>query len=185
MQLQNPQKQQPRISKKAWISETAIIIGNVNIGDNVFVAHNAIIRADEPGSSIVIGDGCNVQDNVIIHALSHSQVIISSNTSLAHGCIVHGPCHIGTGCFIGFGSVVFDCTIGDDTLVMHNATVRKITVPNGKVIPDGVAITQQHAVEDLDNITSELAEFKNSVVRANINLVKGYQALSMEVECEY
>jgi carbonic anhydrase/acetyltransferase-like protein (isoleucine patch superfamily) len=37
MQFQNPQKQKPKISKKAWISETAIIIGNVNIGDNVFV----------------------------------------------------------------------------------------------------------------------------------------------------
>ncbi|WP_321417661.1 DapH/DapD/GlmU-related protein [uncultured Methanomethylovorans sp.] len=184
MQFQNPQKQKPKISKKAWISETAIIIGNVTIGDNVFVAHNAIIRADEPDSSIIIGDGCNVQDNVIIHALSHSQVIVNSNTSLAHGCIVHGPCYIGEGCFVGFGSVVFDCTVGDDSLVMHNATVRKIIVPEGKVVPDGMAITEQHTVENLENTSSELAEFKNSVVRANINLVKGYKALEMEVESE-
>jgi len=184
MQFQNPQKQKPKISKKAWISETAIIIGNVNIGDNVFVAHNAIIRADEPGSSIIIGNDCNVQDNVIIHALSHSEVIVGNNTSLAHGCIVHGPCYIGEGCFVGFGSVVFDCAVGDDSLVMHNATVRKITVPDGKVIPDGMAITEQHAVENLENISSELAEFKNSVVRANIKLVQGYKALEVEVESE-
>lgn len=148
------------------------------------MAHNAIIRADEPGSSIFIADGCNVQDNVIIHALSHSQVLINRNTSLAHGCIVHGPCHIGKGCFVGFGSVVFDCTVGDDTLVMHNATVRKITIPDGKVVPDGVTITQQKAVEHLDDITPELEEFKSSVVRANINLVHGYKALEIEVESE-
>ena len=177
MQLQNPQKQQPKISEKAWISETAIIIGNVYIGDNVFVAHNAIIRADEPGSSIVISDGCNVQDNVIIHSLSHSQVLINRGTSLAHGCIVHGPCKIGKGCFIGFGSVVFDCTIGDDSLVMHNATVRKVTIPDGKVVPDGMAISNQDAVGELDDITSDLAEFKVSVVQANIDLAHGYQAL--------
>ncbi|OPY22291.1 MAG: Carbonic anhydrase precursor [Methanomethylovorans sp. PtaU1.Bin093] len=181
MQLENPQKQRPKISKKAWISETAIIIGNVHIGDNVFVAHNAIIRADEPCSSIVISDGCNVQDNVIIHALSHSQVLIGPETSLAHGCIVHGPCKIGTRCFVGFGSVVFDCIIGDDTLVMHNATVRKIIVPDGKVIPDGMAINRQAAVEDLGDVTPDLTEFKGSVVRANIDLVQGYQALEMEV----
>jgi len=64
------------------------------------------------------------------------------------------------------------------------ATVRKITVPDGKVIPDGLAITEQHAVENLENISSELAEFKNSVVRANIKLVQGYKALQMEVESE-
>jgi carbonic anhydrase/acetyltransferase-like protein (isoleucine patch superfamily) len=64
---------------------------------------------------------------------------------------------------------------------MHNATVRKINVPNGKVIPDGMAINEQHKVENLENTSSELAEFKNSVVRANINLVKGYKALEIEV----
>ncbi len=182
MQLQNPQKQEPKISEKAWISETAIIIGNVYIGDNVFVAHNAIIRADEPGSSIVISDGCNVQDNVIIHSLSHSQVLINPDTSLAHGCIVHGPCQIGKGCFIGFGSVVFDCIIGDDTLVMHNATVRKVSIPDGKVVPDGMAINKQDAVENLDDITSDLVEFKGSVISANIDLVHGYQTLETKIE---
>jgi carbonic anhydrase/acetyltransferase-like protein (isoleucine patch superfamily) len=182
MQLQNPHKQRPKISEKAWISETAVIIGNVSIKDNVYVAHNAILRADEPGSSIIINDGCNVQDNVIVHALSHSEVFIDSNTSLAHGCIVHGPCEIGKGCFVGFGSVVFDCKIGDDSLVMHNSTVRQVIIPPGKVIPDGAAINKQNEVEYLDNITSELIEFKNSVIRANIELAHGYRSLEIETE---
>jgi len=124
MLIQNPQKQYPRVSEDTWISQTAIIVGDVTIADDVFVAPNAVIRADEPGSSIVIESGCNVQDNVVIHALSNSEVLIGSNTSLAHGCIVHGPCLIGEECFIGFGAVVFDCIIGNDTLILHNATVR-------------------------------------------------------------
>ncbi|MCG7847879.1 MAG: carbonate dehydratase, partial [ANME-2 cluster archaeon] len=107
MELQNPQRQLPIISESAWISETAVIVGNVTIEDDVFVAHNAVIRADELGSSIVIDRGSNVQDNVVIHAMSGSKVSIGSTTSLAHGCIVHGPCLIGDGCFVGFGAVVF------------------------------------------------------------------------------
>ncbi|WP_292464144.1 carbonate dehydratase [Methanolobus sp.] len=176
----NPQNQMPQISENAWVSETAIIVGNVTIGDNVFVAHNAIVRADEPGSSVIIGDNCNIQDNVIIHSLSNSDVVVNSNTSLAHGCIVHGPCVIGEGCFVGFGSVVFDCIVGDDTLVLHNATVRKVRIPPGKVVPDGMSITSQDAVECLEDVSSELVKFKDSVVKANVNLVNGYKNLATE-----
>lgn len=176
----NPQNQVPQISQKAWVSETAIVVGNVIIGDNVFVAHNAIIRADEPGSSIVIADNCNIQDNVIIHCLSNSEVMINSNTSLAHGCIVHGPCLLGGGCFVGFGSVVFDCVLGEDTLVLHNATVRKVIVPPGKVIPDGMSLTSQESVDSLEGLNSEHEKFKQSVVKANINLVNGYKSLATE-----
>ncbi|MDW7733568.1 MAG: carbonate dehydratase [Methanolobus sp.] len=180
MQFQNPQKQQPNISKTAWISETAIVIGDVTIGDNVYVAHNAVIRADELGSSIVIGDNCNVQDNVIIHGLSNSEVSIGNNTSLAHGCIVHGPCTLGEGCFVGFGAVVFDCTVGDDTLILHNATVRKVNIPDRKVVLDGMTVIEQDKVPQLEDLSDELAEFKKSVIRANVSLVNGYRELEIE-----
>ena len=132
MILDNPEELSPIINENAWISETAVIVGDVTIADDVFVAPNAVIRADEPGSSIVIGNGCNVQDNVVIHSLLNYQVMIGSSTSLAHGCIVHGPCRIGEGCFVGFGAVVFDCIIRNDTLVLHNATVRELKFPQAK-----------------------------------------------------
>jgi len=55
MQMKNPHKQMPAISRSEWIFKTAVIVGSVVIGDDVFVAPNAVTRADEPGSSIVIG----------------------------------------------------------------------------------------------------------------------------------
>ncbi len=178
MILQNPQRQQPHISDTAWISETAVIVGNVTIEDDVFVAPNAVIRADEPGSSIIVGKGSNVQDNVVIHALSNSEVAIGSATSLAHGCIVHGPCRIGEGCFIGFGAVVFDCEISNDTLILYNSTVRGVTIPSEKVVPDGTIITQQDDVERVEDITSDLVEFKRTVINANMELLEGYRKLA-------
>lgn len=180
MLIQNPQKQYPKVNESAWISETAVIVGDVTIGDNVFVAPNAVIRADEPDSSIVIGNMCNVQDNMVIHALSNSEVIIGSSTSLAHGCIVHGPCRIGNGCFIGFGAVVFDCIIGNDTLVLHNATARGVDIPSGRVIQDGETIIRQEDTKNLGYITQHLADFKEGVVKTNIELVKGYRKCADE-----
>ncbi len=174
----NPKNQHPKISDKAWISENAVIVGDVTIGDNVYVAHNTIIRADEPGSSIVIRDNCNVQDGVIIHGLSNSKVIVEENTSLAHGCIVHGPCTIGHGCFVGFSSVVFDCKVGNDVVILHNSTVRSVEIPSCKVITDGQVVTDQESVEGLEDICSDLEKFKNSVVDVNLELVQGYTDLA-------
>jgi carbonic anhydrase/acetyltransferase-like protein (isoleucine patch superfamily) len=180
MHLPNPHKQYPKISEKAWISETAVIIGNVSIADNVFVGPNAVLRADEPGSSITVHSGSNVQDNVVVHALSHSEVLIGKSTSLAHSCIVHGPCRIGGGCFIGFGAVVFDCNIGKDTLVLHKSIVHGVDIPSGRMIPDGIVITSQDCADTLKEITKDLNEFKKSVVKANIDLVEGYRRLVEE-----
>lgn len=181
MQLPNPDGQFPKISSKAWIFDTALIIGNVTIEENVFIGPNAVIRADEPGSSIIIQSNCNVQDNVVIHSLSNSEVKIGNNTSITHGCIVHGPCEIGKNCFIGFGALVFDCNIGEDTLVLHKAIVRGIEVPSHKVVPDGAVLTKKKNINVLENITIDLAEFKKSVVRENLKLVKGYKVLGYRV----
>lgn len=180
MQLPNPNGQFPKISSKACIFETALIIGDVTIEENVFVGPNAVIRADEPGSSVTIQSNCNVQDNVVIHSLSNSEVKIGNNTSLAHGCIVHGPCEIGENCFIGFGAVVFDCNLGEDTLVLHRAVIRGVRTLPHKMVPDGAVITNEKTASMLEDITTDFAEFKKSVVRENLELVKGYKALKLE-----
>lgn len=182
MNLPNPHKQHPEISKNAWISDTAVIIGNVTIADNVFIGPNAVLRADEPGSSITVHRGSNVQDNVVVHSLSHSDVLIGKNTSLAHGCIVHGPCRIGEGCFIGFGAVVFDCDIGKDTLVLHRSVVRGVNISPGRMVPDGAVIIRQDCADALEEITGDLKDFKRSVVLANIDLVEGYIKLGDEMQ---
>lgn len=132
------------------------------------------------GSSISVHSGSNVQDNVVVHALSHSEVLIGKNTSLAHSCIVHGPCRIGEDCFIGFGAVVFDCNIGKDTLVLHKSIVRGVDISSGRMVPDGTVIAGQDCADALEDITKDMTEFKRSVVSTNIDLVKGYIKLVEE-----
>lgn len=171
----NPQGDYPEIDKTAYVDSSAVIIGKVTIGRNVFVAPGAVVRADEQESSIAIGDNCNIQDRVIIHALGNSSVLIEDNTSLSHGCIVHGPCRIGKQCFVGFGSVIFKAKLNDGVFVKFMAVVSGVDIPSGRMVPDGAVIDTSEKVESLASISEDLREFSQNVLEANLELVRGYR----------
>lgn len=177
MLLQNPAEESPKISAIAYVSESAVITGNVIIGERVFIAPHASIRADEPGSMVIIGNGCNIQDNVIVHALTNTKVVIGDQTSLSHGCIVHGPIKVGKNCFIGFGAVVFDCSIGDSCFVSHRALVRGVKIASGRAVQDGAVVVGQTEADRLEEVTAEHAEFASSVARTNIMLAESYRLI--------
>lgn len=116
----------PEVAETAFVHETATLIGNVIVEEDVYVGPNAVLRADELGADgtvapIVVGRGANVQDCVVVHALGGTQVKIGPGSSIAHPAVVHGPCEIGSNCFVGFNSVVFRSTLGDDVVVMHQS----------------------------------------------------------------
>lgn len=170
----NPNGDTPCVDSSSFVAPSAVLIGAVNIGKNVFIAPGAILRADEPGSSIDIGDNCNIQDRVIIHALHETAVSIDKNTSLAHGCIVHGPCAIGKNCFIGFGSVVFGTKIGDGVCIKHLAVVENIDIPSGRLIDSTRSISTAEDVKSLKRVDDEFKKFAECVISANLNLVRKY-----------
>jgi len=177
MLLKNPAGELPVISASAYVSESAVITGNIIIGEQVFIAQHASIRADEPDSMVIIGDGCNIQDNVTVHALSNTKVIIGDYTSLSHGCIVHGPIEVGRNCFIGFGAVIFDCSIGDSCFVSHRALVRGVNITSGRAVKDGAVVVGQIEADRLEEVTVKHTEFASSVVRTNIMLAGSYQMI--------
>lgn len=175
MLRRNPQGDYPQIDKSAYIDPAAVIIGKVNIGKNIFVGPAAVIRADEPGSAIVVGDNCNVQDRVIIHALGGSSVLIGENTSLAHGCIVHGPCKISKNCFIGFGSVVFNSEVGQDVVIKHLVVVDGVNIPAKKIVESGKAIRDEKDMRELKHADKEIKDFVTKVIKTNLDLAKDYR----------
>ena len=170
----NPSGDCPNIHSSSYVDETAVLIGNVKIGENVFIGPGAIIRADEKNSEIVIKDCCNVQDRVIIHCLEETKVIVHANTSLAHGCIIHGPSEIGDNSFIGFNSVVFGATLGEGVIVKHQCCVEGVTIPSSRMIESGQILKYQNETNDLKNVNYESTQFAEKVVNVNLDLVKGY-----------
>lgn len=174
----NPSGDYPQVDKDAYVDESALIIGKVRIGKNVFIAPGAVIRADEHGSSIIIKANCNIQDRVVVHALSKSRVIIDEGASLSHGCIVHGPSKIGKNCFIGFGSVVFRARLGNGVVVKHLAVVEEIKMPQNRLVESHKTIANQEGMKDLGFVDKEIKAFTKMVVKANLRLVKGYKRLT-------
>lgn len=176
----NPNNDQPQIHPTAYIDPSAQIIGNVHIGPEVYVGPNAIIRADEADDKgqvqpIEIAAQCNVQDAVIIHALGGTQVTVGRRTSLAHGCIVHGPCSLGENCFIGFRAVVYNAALEDGVFINTGAVVQGVDLAKNAFVPASVAISSIADVATLVTTTDPAnREFMEKIINANLVLTKGY-----------
>ena len=163
----------PQIDKSSYVDPIAVLIGKVRIGKNVFVAPGAVVRADEPNTSILINDNCNIQDRAIIHALEGSSVRIDKGSSLSHGCIIHGPCIIGKECFIGFGSVIFKSVLADKVFVGYLAVVEGVAIPERRYVPSGCVINHKNKTKVLKTISRDQEKFIQQVIDANMRLNAG------------
>src|SRR5690606_41469278 len=73
----NPVQRYPKIDKSAFVSQFTSVIGDVTIKDNVYVAPNVSIRADE-GTPFYIGSNTNIQDGVILHGLLNKRILVGN-----------------------------------------------------------------------------------------------------------
>ena len=124
---------EPRIDETAYIADSAVVIGDVEIGANSSVWFNAVLRSDN--NSIKIGRRSNIQDGVVIHEDPQNPVIIGDNVTVGHKAIVHG-CTIGNNSLIGMGAILLNgCRIGNNCIVGAGALVTgKAVVPDNSVI---------------------------------------------------
>ncbi|VVB72088.1 Carbonic anhydrase [uncultured archaeon] len=112
----------PSVPATAYVDDSATLIGDVRLGERVYVAPAVSLRADE-AHPIIIGDECNIQDSAVFHGLMGSSIELGRRVSIAHGAVIHGPLKIGSESFVGFNSVVHASTIGNKCFVGHAAAV--------------------------------------------------------------
>lgn len=176
----NPNGDLPRVDPSAYIDPSARVIGNVIIGANVYVGPYAVIRADEVDpdgkvKAVSIEADSNVQDGVIIHALGGTEVQIGRRCSLAHGCVVHGPCVIGDNCFVGFKAVVYNCVLADGVFVGTSAVVQGVELGAGSLVAAaGAVLSEEDVVKSVKTTGEYETEFMQKVINANLTLAKGY-----------
>ncbi|NNM94772.1 MAG: transferase hexapeptide repeat family protein [Bacteroidia bacterium] len=124
----------PVVHKSSFVHPQACVTGNVIIGRNVYIGPGAAIRGD--WGEIVIGDGCNVQENCTIHMFPAISVVLEENAHIGHGAIIHSA-HIGRDVLVGMNAVVMDkadvgegCIIGALTMVPEGMNIppRKVVV---------------------------------------------------------
>lgn len=177
----NPQGDRPQVDPTAYVDPTARLIGNVRVGARAFVGPGAVLRADETGPGgavepIDIAAECNVQDGVIVHALGGSGVTIGPRTSLSHGCIVHGPCTVGPGCFVGFRAVVFKAVLEEGVMVGAAAVVQGVTLKAGALVPPARVVVSKEQTWALETTGDAERHFMAEVIEANLALADGYRA---------
>ena len=50
----------PTIGDNVWIGTGAVIVGNIKVESNVFIAPNSFVNIDIPANSLVIGNPCKI-----------------------------------------------------------------------------------------------------------------------------
>ena len=120
----------PELHDSAWVAPDANLIGRVVLDAGASVWFGATLRGDnEP---ILVGEGSNVQDNVVCHTDPGFPLVIGAQVTVGHKAMLHG-CTIGAGSLIGMGATILNgALIGKGCLIGAGALVTE-----GKEIPDG------------------------------------------------
>jgi len=125
----------PNISPTAFIAPTAVLIGDVTVGDEASIWWGAVLRSDQNANPIIIGARTSVQDNCVIHSDTDVPNVIEDDVTIGHGAIVHGQ-FVGKGSLIGMGSTVLSRTkIGRGCLIGAGAVV-----PPDMDVPDNMVV---------------------------------------------
>ena len=105
----------PVVKPSSFVHPQASVIGDVIIGENVYIGPGAAIRGD--WGRIIIEDGCNVQENCVIHMFPGTTVYLKRGAHIGHGAIIHGGT-IGENSLVGMNAVVMDdVEIGKESII--------------------------------------------------------------------
>jgi len=125
------------------VAATAVVVGEVFVGDDVSLWYNVVVRGDIHW--IRIGARSNLQDGVIVHVeRGLYPTLLEDEVSVGHGAMLHG-CTIGAGSLIGMGAVVLNqAVIGEGSLVAAGAVVREgFTAPARSLIAGVPAVVKR------------------------------------------
>jgi len=102
----------PQIADTAFVDDSAVVTGNVSIGNDSSVWPCCSIRGDI--HSISIGERSNIQDGSVLHVTHDSEfapggfsLAVGNDITVGHNVVLHA-CTIEDLCLIGMGSVVLD-----------------------------------------------------------------------------
>ena len=127
----------PIIGKSVYIDPSAVVIGDVTIGDHASIWPTTVVRGDV--ESITIGEGTNIQDGSILHVTHYGKftdrgypLAIGKGVTVGHRAIIHA-CTIGNYCLIGMGAIIMDDAVLEDYVMLGAGSL----VPSGKRLEKG------------------------------------------------
>lgn len=155
----------PVIKASSFVHPQANVTGNVIIGENVYIGPGAVLRGD--WGQIIIEDGCNVQENCVIHMFPGTTVHLKSGAHVGHGAIIHGGI-LEENCLIGMNAVLMDdVVIGKESVIGALSFVpAKMNIPPRSLVVGNPA-------KIIKEVTDEMIAWKTDGTKL-------YQALPMD-----
>jgi len=158
----------PKIAKSAFVSESADVIGDVEIGENSSIWNGAVIRADygrgEVGGGMKIGKNTHIEDNAVVHYTK----VIGDNVVVGHGAIVEA---------VKVGNNVL---IGDNAIVLAPSEVG-----NFCVIGAGAMVREGMKIPDRSFVVGMPAEIKGEVTQKQMATLEKLAANAVALAKEY
>lgn len=139
----------PTIPPSCFVEETAVIIGDVVLGEESSVWFHAVVRGDV--HYIRIGSRSNIQDLCMLHVTHDTHpLIIGNDVTVGHHVVLHG-CTIGDRVLVGMGAIVMDgAQIGADSIIGAGALVTEDTIVPPKSLVLGTPARVKRSVTDAE-----------------------------------
>src|SRR6185437_442599 len=138
----------PKCHKSAFIADTALVIGDVEVGEDSSVWFGSIVRGDV--NYIRIGARTNIQDMTMIHVSSKTHpTTLEDEITVGHRVTLHG-CHVESRCLIGIGAILLDGVhVGNNSLVGAGSLLTPGTIiPPRSMVMGAPARVKRELTED-------------------------------------
>jgi gamma-carbonic anhydrase len=132
-QLDRHLRRTPVLGRDVYLASTAVVVGDVPLGDHSSVWYGAVLRGDI--NRIVVGHHSNVQDNAVLHLADDFPCLVGNWVTIGHSANVHA-CTVGDETLVGMGATVLDgAVVGDQCLLGAHALVTPGTqIPAGSLV---------------------------------------------------
>ena len=132
-QLDKFLRKKPALGKSVYLAKTAVVLGDVTLGDHSSVWYGAVLRGDI--NRIVVGHHSNIQDNTVLHLADDFPCVLGNWVTVGHSAVVHA-CTVGDECLVGMGAIILDgAEIGAQSLIGAKALVKQgMKIPPGSLV---------------------------------------------------
>ncbi|MCW9033781.1 MAG: transferase hexapeptide repeat family protein [Rhodospirillales bacterium] len=135
----------PVVHPTAFVHPTAVLIGDAIVGPGCYVGPGASMRGDF--GRVKLGEGCNLQDNCIMHSFPSGECVVEDNGHIGHGAVLHS-CLIKKNALVGMNSVIMDFSVvGENSIIAAMSFVKAHGEIPSNILAGGVPAKK---IRDLD-----------------------------------
>jgi len=151
----------PTIGEGVFLAPTAVLVGDVRVGDRASIWFGAVLRGDS--SHIKIGSGSSIQDNVVIHCAKGLATIVGARVTIGHGALLEG-CVVEDEALVGMGAIVLQrARVGAGALLAAGAVLSERTQVAPGVLAAGVPAREKKQLSGsaLERTRNGALEYQN------------------------